>query len=101
VLPVCGVAKDSKEIAVTEDFPVNQDYEVLLECTGHQDLKEIKVSKQSNGIDGNNLTNNCNVWQMIGFELQCLKFSSKRHLSMSMICVSSCKLLLRLSSSSY
>jgi hypothetical protein len=87
VLPVCGVPKDSKEIAVTEDFPVNQDYAVLPECTGHQVLKEIEVSKQSNGIDGNKLTNNYNMWQMIEFELQCLKFSSKCHLLMGLMYV--------------
>jgi hypothetical protein len=80
VLPVCAVAKESKEIAVTEDFPVNQDYAVLLECTEHLDLKEIKVSRQSDGVDSNKLTNNCNMWLMLEFELQCLKFSSKPHI---------------------
>jgi hypothetical protein len=41
------VEKESKEIAGTEDFPANQDCEVLLECMGHQDQKEIKASTES------------------------------------------------------
>jgi hypothetical protein len=39
--------KDLKEIEVTEDFPVKQGCVVLLECMGHQDLKEIKVSMEN------------------------------------------------------
>jgi hypothetical protein len=36
-----------KEIEVTEDSPVKQDCVVLLECMGHQDLKEIEVSTEN------------------------------------------------------